>query len=222
MICPSCKGEGVVGGCKFCGTVKHITIAKEINSELEVIVPTYYKSRSWDILKAKKIDDQSSTIKVLELVNKLVISSNSGTLPNNSYMILLPKDHGKRIAMYTMIQNYLNAGLTVAPVVDIVSFNIISSRNYKEDQSLFLTYLNSDITFVYGTDFITRKLTSQIFRGLTSSRALKGKPTILFAGHSFKELSSWDTRSNLSLENNLSLEDHMSQPYILDGVIQRK
>lgn len=60
-----------------------------------------------------------------------MISSNSGTLPNNSYMILLPKDHGKRIAMYTMIQNYLNAGLSIAPVVDIVSFNIISSRNYK-------------------------------------------------------------------------------------------
>lgn len=225
MTCKECEGRGVVGGCRSCGAVDYgSTTELNVKSSTKLPqaeVPEWYKHHAWDPVMAGKSSDSIATRKVIDVLNSLVQHSSSGILPTNSYMVLLPKEHGKRHALFTMILNYQSKGIHVAPVADIVSFNLMSSRNRYEDQELMLSYLRADMTFVYGTEFMTRKLSASIFNNLVSSRALYGKPTVFFGGHSYDELSEWSDSVTLTRKANLDEIDHLSNPYILDGVVRR-
>lgn len=222
IVCVVCGGAGLVGGCTSCGTIQYNEDIVDIKSAESIIdIPLYYKDKPWDIIKARKDDDTESCALTLNTLNKLVMTSSSGSLPQSSYMFLLPENHGKRYALYSMMQNYITRGISVAPVVDILSFNLMSSRNRYEDQELLFKYLQSDITFVYNTDFITRKLTSKIFRNLASTRALSDKPTIFLGSYSYKELSSWDNKSDIGYKANIVESDKKAEPYILDGIVRR-
>jgi hypothetical protein len=221
--CPQCNDEGVAGGCDACGAVKYITLQESTETAgglSNAEVPKYYLNCAWDIHLAKKKDDSESVKKILDILNHLIVCSNSGTLPDNSYAVLLPKNHGKRIAMFTMIINYQRRGLWVAPVIDVAAFNILANRNKYEDQNTMLSLYKADIAFIYGTDFITRRASLSLFRSLCSTRALYGKPAILFGDRPYAELSMWSGQ-NISLANNTRQEDHMANPYILDGVSRR-
>jgi hypothetical protein len=228
MTCSACNGLGTLSGCESCGAVQFLDVnqsatdKKYQDNRLFAEVPKWYATRPWDLSLSKSLMDSKAETTVKELLDKFVNSSHDGTLPQTSMMFLLPDNSGKRIAMYQLIKNYLSAGKFVPPVMDIFTFNLMSSRNRREDQEQMLNFLNGDISFVYGTSFGTRKFTASLFLDICNTRSLRNKATIFFGDDTHEELSAW-CKVKLDIKKNKdSSINHLQYPIILDGVIGRK
>lgn len=216
VICNVCNNQGAIPKCVSCGCVSftHDEI-KKFKQEPNITVPTWYVINRWDETKVV-YDDRMGRTKTLDLLSTFL---RAGELPAFSAMILLPKDSGKRIAMYTFIQQLIERGNSVAPVVDITTLNILLNRNRYEDQQVLLRLFSSDMAIIYSTDFVTRKNSAKIFDGVCKTRALSGKPTLFLGDNTFKDLSEWGTESSIS--KNMLKNDKLSHPYIFDGVAER-
>ena len=222
--CTGCLGVGTHSGCLKCGAILFSVPDKieSVNKDTRVRaeVPSWYNTRAWDLKESKRDDDKASTTVVKKLLDDFILGHADGTIPKNSIMFLLPPDSGKRIAMYTLIKNFLKAGVFVPPILDVLTFNIISMRNSRDDQQRMLDILDADIVFVYSTDFQTRKYSATLFLNLCNTRSLNSKPTLFFGGYDHRELSSWG-KTPLDLQNNKLKIDHLQYPLIMDGIIQR-
>jgi hypothetical protein len=214
--CPACGGDGAYPKCPACGKVSYAPpeIPQERKPNL-VPIPKWYLTNQWDTKKIIYNENPGRT-KTLELLDKII---KEGEPPDFSAMFLLPADSGKRIAVYTLIQKYQQRGYSVAPVMDMTSLNVLLNRNRYEDQQLLLDLFSCDMAVLYSTSFVTRKNSAKIFEGIAGARALKGKPTLFFGAHSFKELSSWGTTLDINL--NQAKIDKLAHPYIFDGVAER-
>ena len=213
-----CEGLGKPGGCPECGAILNQPVEVLNKSDIKsVIVPTWYETNLWNFEAVSRENMSQLTQNCIQFVDRLVGSSSAGVLPVNSYLVLLPDNCGKRIAMFTMIQNYLAFGYSVSPVLDIATLTILLNRNRYEDYKIWFSLVESDIVFVYGTEFATRKQTTKTFFSLSSTRALTNKVTIGFSNGTLEELSLWDKR-NRSVLDNKKVEDKKAHPYIMDGV----
>ncbi|MFF2798151.1 hypothetical protein [Lysinibacillus xylanilyticus] len=224
-ICPECSGDGIVGGCASCGTPKYTTQVVEVNlEESSYKIPAYYKKNTWESLKMR-MGSQPHCNATLQVLDKLVETVVKGNRIGASYAILLPYGHGKKTAMFTIVQNYLQNGYTVAPVIDIASLAILENNfrlNEKEAVEQWREIISSDLVCVYGVDFSARYHTMKLFLNICSIRALQSKPTLLFAENGLKDLRSKSIADNISEKNNLlDVGCKLSHPYILDGVSER-
>jgi len=218
VSCPKCKGAGGLPRCAACGKVSYALPEQvsEAEKKQRVPVPLWYQLHRWDPTHIV-LDKNLGRTKTLEQLNRVICN---GILPDFSAMFLLPEDSGKRIALFTLIQIYQELNYTVAPVLDLVTLNILLNRNRYEDQQTLLDLLTSDIAIIYSTAFVTRKAGARIFEGIASSRALTGKPTLFFGSHTFKEMSTWGT--SLDIKYNRMKNDKLAHPYIFDGVAERR
>lgn len=226
-ICPSCSGLGEVDGCPSCGIYAYESSKEEINlgTANSYKIPMYYKKNLWNSLQMRQSDNQHTTA-ILTVLDKMVTQVMNGGKINASYAILLPYGYGKKTAMFTIIQNYLNNGYTVAPVVDVASLAILENNfrlNERESVEQWRQLINSDLVCVYGVDFAARYHTMKLFLNLCSIRALQDKPTLLFAENSLADLRSKALIDHISEENNLKdIGCKLSHPYILDGCSRYK
>lgn len=222
-ICKKCSGLGEPDGCPSCGTYRFTNrvVEEEVSIGQEYTMPLYYKKNVWSEDKLRFGDNQHCNA-VLQVLNQLINRVAKGIPFDSSYIILLPYGHGKKTAMYTIIQQYLKHNKTVAPVIDIASLALMENNfrlNRKDIVEKWEDLINSDLVCVYGVDFSARYQTMQLFLNLCSIRALRNKPTLLFAQNSLAELRSKALADHLSEENNLKdVGCKLSNPYILDGI----
>lgn len=221
-ICEQCSGLGLPGGCGGCGTYSFTKEADEINLPTsDFKIPMYYKKNIWDSHKLKHGQNEHCNA-ILTVLDQLVTQVSRGNRVGSSYAIFLPYGHGKKTAMFTIIQQYLKHGYTVAPVIDVASLAIIENNfkvNDREAVARWRELLSADLVCVYGVDFSARYHTMKLFLNLCSIRALQDKPTLLFAENSLGDLRSRDFTDHISEENNLKdIGCKLSNPYILDGV----
>lgn len=217
-MCSQCNGEGKIGGCPGCGTPlfeddSPIKIELPENWVKEDI-PPWYRTEKWDESKLSS-DISEHTRKVAEYVTKILSKDSLDA----SYMILLPEDCGKRIALFNFINSWEQRGKTVRKT-DVLSFKFFSESAKREYAEKLFQLITADLTLVYGTDFQTKKLSSKLFFQLARKRALYGKPTIMFAGDDHHTLSLWDDRP-IVLEENQTNNCKLSNPLVLDGVVRR-
>lgn len=221
-ICTKCNGLGAIDGCPGCGTHQYSNQAEEIAlGETSFKIPMYYKKNTWESLKLKHSDNQHCNA-ILSVLDKLVEQVAQGSKIGSSYGIFLPYGYGKKTAMFTIIQNYLKNGYSVAPVIDIASLAMIENNfkvNDKDSMAQWKELKEADLVCVYGVDFSARYHTMKLFLNLCSIRGLQDKPTLLFAENSLADLRSRALVDNISEENNLKdVGCKLSHPYILDGV----
>lgn len=221
-ICKECNGLGVPEGCSSCGTYQYTTQAEGNTIEQsDFKIPMYYKTNTWDSLKLKTGDNPHCNA-ILSVIDRLITQVARGEKIASSYGIFLPYGKGKKTAMFTIIQNYLKNGYSVAPVIDIASLAMIENNfkvNDKDSMAQWKELKEADLVCVYGVDFSARYHTMKLFMNLCSIRGLQDKPTLLFAENSLAELRSKAFTDNISEENNLrDIGCKLSHPYILDGV----
>jgi len=217
-MCNHCSGKGKVGGCPGCGTP---LFENDPPIEIELPeswkkeeIPPWYRTEKWDDNKLPEgISPQ--TKKVAEYVTKILSKEHLEA----SYMILLPEDCGKRIALFNLIDSWEKKGRTVRKT-DILSFKFFSESAKREYADKLFQLITADLTLVYGTDFQTKKLSYKLFFQLSRKRAIYGKPTIMFAGDDHRTLSLWDDRP-ITLAENQTNNCKLSNPLILDGVVRR-
>lgn len=221
--CNECKGKGLLGGCPKCGeyyfeTTDSTTEALEENN---YTIPMYYRKNRWVTEKLKSGENKHCNA-ILTVLDRIVNQTSDGSKLMSSYAIFLPYGHGKKTAMFTIIQNYLTNGHTVAPVIDVASLAMIENNfrvNDKESMAQWKELKESDLVCVYGVDFSARYYTTKLYLNLCEIRALQGKPTLLFAENSLDDLRSKYIADNLSEQNNMKdIGCKLSHPYILDGV----
>ena len=217
-MCSKCKGNGLTDGCPGCGVIlfdddKPKEIALPENWKREDI-PPWYRVEKWNESKLP-LDLPTSTRKVVEYVTKLLAKE----YLDASYMILLPENCGKRIAMFNFIDSWEYRGKTVRKT-DILSFKFYSESSKREYADKLHQLVVADLTVLYGTDFQTKKMSSKLFFQLARKRALYSRPTLMFAGDDHKTLSLWDDRP-INLDDNKVNNCKLSNPLILDGVIRR-
>lgn len=222
VTCEECLGKGIPSGCTSCGTVKYGTVNEKIaDAESPFPIPTYYKRNLWSEDKIMPTDNDF-TRATLNVLNKLVSQVVNGQPIQSSFVFLLPNRFGKRTAMYTMIQAYLEQGLTVAPPIDIATLAIVENHFSAKDKSIvskWETLVSSDFLCVYGVDFSARYQTMNLFTNLCTVRALQNKPTILFAQSTLADLKSFYDTVDYSEEYNVEDVCKLSNPYIMDGVV---
>jgi len=225
-ICTKCSGLGTIDGCSSCGTynyTNHVDTKSLEESPFEI--PMYYRKNIWDSLKLR-IGENEHCNAILKVLDQLVTQVAKGTKVASSYAIFLPYGHGKKTAMFTIIQQYLKHGYTVAPVVDVASLAIIENNfkvNDKEAVAKWRELLSADLVCVYGVDFSARYHTMKLFLNLCSIRGLQNKPTLLFAENALSDLRSKYLIDHISEENNLrDVGCKLANPYILDGVSKSK
>lgn len=221
-ICTKCNGLGLPDGCPSCGTHQYTTQVEETSlGQTNFKIPMYYKKNTWDSLKLKQSDNQHCSA-ILNVLNQLVQQVANGSKIASSYGIFLPYGYGKKTAMFTIIQNYIKNGYSVAPVIDVASLAIIENNfkvNERESVAQWRELISADLVCVYGVDFSARYHTMKLFLNLCSVRGLQDKPTLLFAENSLADLRSRTLVDNISEENNLKdVGCKLSHPYILDGV----
>lgn len=221
-ICKECSGLGLPDGCGSCGQYQY-TVSGEVDAleSSSFRIPMYYKKNLWDSMKLKrgKSEHTNAIVTVLDQIVKQVAGGNKLA---SSYAILLPYGMGKKTAMYTIIQNYIKNGFTVAPVMDVASLAIIENNfkvNDREAVAQWREIISSDLVCVYGVDFSARYHTMKLFLNICSIRGLQDKPTLLFAENSLADLRSRELVDHISEQNNLKdIGCKLSHPYILDGV----
>lgn len=224
--CANCNDQGLPDGCPKCGKYYFGTVVTEEEvKHADFTIPAYYRKNQWDAMKIKP-SDNVGTSSVLKVIDNMITQVASGKELSASYVILLPYGHGKKTAMFTIIQHYLKNGFTVAPVVDIATLAIMENNfrlNEKEAIKMWQKLISSDLVCVYGVDFSARYLTMKLFLNLCSIRGLQGKPTLQFAENSLQDLRSTYIADNLTPDNNTKdIGCRLSHPYILDGIIRRK
>lgn len=221
-VCTICNGKGMPDICKGCGEQSY-TPAQPIPeaTELDFRIPSYYKVNLWESNKMVMGTDVR-TDSTLTILDKLVRQVREGKLINRSYGFLLPHFHGKKTAMFTIMQEYLGQGRTVAPAVDIVSLAILENNftlNKKEAVEEWTNLVTSDLVCVYGVDFSARYQTAKLYSNLASIRGLRGKPTLLFASNGLDDLRSRYIGDNLTdLDARQDNGCPLSNPWIIDGV----
>lgn len=221
-ICKKCSGLGEPDGCTSCGTysfTNHVDEASTGTEDFEI--PMYYRKNVWSSSKLELGDNQYSNA-ILQVLDELIGRVSKGIKFDASYAFFLPYGHGKKTAMFTIVQQYLKNGYTVAPVIDVASLAILENNfrlNQKESVAKWEKLISADLVCVYGVDFSARYYTMKLFLNLCSIRGLQNKPTLLFAENSLADLSSKYMTDHISEENNLKdIGCKLSNPYILDGV----
>lgn len=221
-ICEKCSGLGMASGCPSCGTYNFNNKVEEHElSQATFKIPSYYKKNPWSSQKLK-LGSNDHCNAILTVVDKLVEQVSKGSKIASSYAIMLPYGYGKKTAMFTIVQKYLQNGYTVAPVIDVASLAIMENNfkaNERESTERWREMISADLVCVYGVDFSARYQTMKLFLNLCSIRALQDKPTLLFAENSLEHLRSTNIADNISEDNNLKdIGCKLSHPYILDGV----
>lgn len=224
--CPHCLGLGMPTGCHGCGAYTYTNEAEiEESEQADYRIPMYYKKNQWDEDKIK-YDENKYSNAILTALNTLVTQTREGRKINNSYAIMLPYGKGKKTAMFSIIQNYIQNGYTVAPVIDVASLAIIENNfkaNDKKATETFQELIDADLVCVYGVDFSARYHTMKLYINLCSMRGLRDRPTLLFAENSLKDLRSQYISDNLSEENNKKdIGCRLANPFIYDGVAKRR
>lgn len=226
MNCVTCNGDGRPGGCPDCGQIAYLSSVNIREAkELDFRIPSYYINNRWETGKIVG-STNLATKGVLDLLDRLVRQTYEGKQINSSFIIMLPFAHGKKTGMYSIIQNYLNSGYTVAPVVDIVNlalmqhnFSLRRPGAVEEWQRL----IHSDLVCVYGVDFHARYQTLQLFHSLCSIRSLQNRPTLLFTECGMADLNSMKFTERYDVANNLKdIGCRLANPFIFDGVTPEK
>lgn len=144
----------------------------------------------------------------LDKINR-VFSDNR--IPHKSAIIVAPAGYSKITFAYSCMQRALNAGFTVAPLLDTAEVKralVLASENvhYKINKSItYDDYIMSDVMFVTVTKLYCRNEAYQIIEELFDRRSRKGLSTIFLSRYELAELSKSDYTGNfqaITLDSN--------------------
>jgi len=224
MGCSVCEGKGLGSACPGCGKKAYIKATKKDPIQQatqrkieEFKVPSWYEGRKFELEKAMTEEDTDFQRTIKSFLNDFVGKTRQGVVPNKSYVILLPNDSGKRIALYEAIKNYEAHNLQTR-LTDATTLASLNSSIKWDDQFELRKLIEADVTFVYGSDFSNKRYTVRLLQSLVKARAVLGRPTIFFGRQSYTELKT-DKEDFFDIRNNQKENDKLEHPFIADGVI---
>ena len=215
-VCPECGREPKVVSLNLDKKNNADELVRKFDG---VAIPNYYHGIFWskeqlqaahkDKLpslfdkESNKPDDQlfRHYCDQLDKINR-IFSDNR--IPHKSAIIVAPAGFSKITFAYSCMQRALNAGFTVAPLMDtgeIKRILILASENvhYRINKSMsYEDFIMSDVMFVTVTKLYTKNEAYQIIEELFDRRSRKGLSTIFLSRYELSELSKTDASGNFN------------------------
>ena len=225
-FCFTCGGHGFLDKtCSECGREpKKISFnldkkdnVPELMKKVEGIeIPNYYHGISWSrgLLEHDHKDKLSKKfgiegglddllfVKYCDQLEKIHSIYASGQIPHKSAIIIAPAGYSKITFAYSCMQHALNAGFTVAPLLDTVEVKralLLASENvnYKINKRYsYDDYILSDVMFVTVTKLYARNEAYAIIEELFDRRSRKGLSTFFLSRFDLNELAKCDYSRN--------------------------
>lgn len=127
-----------------------------------------------------------------------------GRIPHKSAIIIAPPGYSKMIFAYSCMQRALDAGFSVAPLLDTCEVKrllILASENVRYKLNNFIgydEYIMADIAFVTITKLHVHIEAYQIIQELLDRRARKGLSTFIISRFGIEEMSKADRANSFS------------------------
>lgn len=131
----------------------------------------------------------------LEKVNMIFVNNQ---IPHKSAIIIAPAGYSKMTFAYSCMQRAINAGFTVAPLLDTTEVKralILASENVRYKINGYVSYddyISSDILFVTVTKLYNYGEAYQVLQELFDRRARRGLSTFVISRFSIAEISKAD------------------------------
>lgn len=156
----------------------------------------------------------------LEKINDIFASDQ---IPHKSAIIIAPAGYSKITFAYSCMQRALNAGFTVAPLLDTGELKralILASENpkYLINKSLsYDDYILSDVMFITVTKLYTRGEAFQVIEEVFDRRSRKGLSTFIISRFNLEEMSRNDNKGDFMAIKKIA-RDEYKYPAIIQYV----
>ncbi len=206
-ICPECKREPVQESINLDKAENVGEFVKKINNTM---IPSKYHGVFWrketleldnaaKLSKYNGIDyDDRLFIRYTDQLEKINAIFADNRIPHKSAIIIAPAGYSKITFAYSCMQRALNAGFTVAPLLDTGEVKralILASENTRYKINGYLSYddyIMADVMFVTVTKLYTHNEAYQIIQELIDRRSRKGLSTFILSRFSLAEMSKAD------------------------------
>lgn len=233
--CFTCGGKGFLDKtCPECGrepTNESINLdkienvgefVKNVNGTM---IPSKYHGVFWrketleidnsaKLAKYNGIDyDDRLFIRYADQLEKINTIFAENRIPHKSAIIIAPAGYSKITFAYSCMQRALNAGFSVAPLLDTGELKrvlILASENprYKVNNCLsYDDYIMSDVLFVTVTKLYTHNEAYQTIQELIDRRSRKGLSTFVLSRFSLEEMSRTDRSQSFNAIKKVSTDD---------------
>lgn len=239
--CFTCGGKGFLDKvCPECGREPNqvslnldkkdtTDFVKKING---IMIPNKYHGVLWnketlELDNASKLSKYNETgytdllferyTNQLEKINTIFAE---GRLPHKSAIIIAPAGYSKITFAYSCMQRALDAGFTVAPLLDTCEVKralILACENVRYRINNFMTYeeyIMSDVMFVTVTKLYNHTEAYQIIEELLDRRSRKGLSTFILSRFSLAEMSKADKTDSFKAVEKINTDD-MKYPAII-------
>ena len=206
-VCPECEREPVQESINLDKAENVGEFVKKINNTM---IPSKYHGVFWrketleldnsaKLSKYNGIDyDDRLFIRYAEQLEKINAIFADNRIPHKSAIIIAPAGYSKITFAYSCMQRALNAGFTVAPLLDTGEVKralILASENTRYKINGYLSYddyIMADVMFVTVTKLYTHNEAYQIIQELIDRRSRKGLSTFILSRFSLAEMSKAD------------------------------
>ena len=228
-ICPECGREPTRSSLNL---DRHPNVENFIRKTSWSMIPAKYQGIFWnrEILereysaKLSKYNelgyDDKLFIKYLDQLEKINNIFVEKLLPQKSAFIIAPAGYSKMTFAYSCMQRALDAGFSVAPLLDTVELKrvlVLASENvhYKIDGRIsYDDYIMADICFVTVTKLYTRTEAYQVIQELLDRRSRRGLCTFVLSRFSLNEIAKEDKRHSFEVVKRIS-DDSYKYPAIV-------
>lgn len=205
-VCLVCRGNGQPGGCPKCGKVFTMGSAGTTALSPEVLekhqIPPEYMGITWDANELlhthMNLKDDARFQMYTKQLTKLMELFKSGIKVNQSAIIIAGAQMGKMAFAYTCLKYALEAGFSVAPILDntqIRRLNVLSAdkpySSYIKDLGISIEDLvNTDVVFMVA-DKDNPQSALPTYESLLDKRARRGRATFLLSRFSLQKMSPY-------------------------------
>lgn len=227
MVCLTCRGLGMVGGCPSCGKAVSTEAPTIDLAEADVTaaaIPEYYLKTPWSkqTLLNSHADSKAKAAleKYAETLDRMYRIFSSGKIPGKSCLIIASHGMGKMVWAYSCMQEAMKHGYSIAPILDNTQYRRLSILS---SERMYSKVLKQPYTIEdYNTaDVLFLTIDPDNFQGsyrtvdsLLSKRARYGKPTFILSRYSVKQMSLIDFSDSFSSTLNSGAEQDKNK-YIL-------
>ena len=206
-ICPECGREPKNESLNLDKMENTSDFVKKIN---DTMIPSKYHGVFWkkealELANSSKLSKYNETgyydrlfQRYTAQLDKINAIYAEGRIPHKSAIIIAPAGYSKVTFAYSCMQRALQAGFTVAPLLDTCEVKralILACENvrYKINGVLsYEDYIMSDVMFVTVTKLYTHTEAYQIIEELLDRRSRKGLSTFIISRFSLNEMANSD------------------------------
>lgn len=210
MICLTCRGQGMVGGCPSCG--KDIVVETAVplaDEELDTMaIPKYYQTVTWSkkalIDSHQGVSAQSALERYAETLDRMYKIFCSGGIPSKSCIVVASHGMGKMTWAYSCMMAAMKHGYSVVPILDNTQYRRLSVLSSERMYSKVLKqaysiedYNQADVMFMC-IDPDNFQGSYRTVDSVLSKRARLGKPTFILSRYSIKQMSLLDNTGSFN------------------------